>query len=451
VALSQTPGANPPATPPGTRSALAPILVIGLPLSGPLPEADLYVGALRHLETVPPGQAVLPVGSSGASLAVALDRTAETISKGRRVCVLGQGDPGFFGIGRAFADRFGPHSLEVRPAPSSISLAFARVGLSWDDAIVASAESRNPVDAFLVAYRASTSGHKVAVIASNDTPPERVGQAMLELAAASAVPGTGRNPRGQPAAAPGEPLIVVVCSRMGTPKERVVVTDLGALAAGTWDPPSVVLLLPPGALEAHRPAPIAWSGTSESWLGGAIFGRDPGAFLHRDAMANQPELRAIVLSKLELPLLGVLWCVGAGAASLAIEAALLAPGLEVHAVEEDPRAASQARANAGRQSAGVKVHNVHAPEGLAGLPLPDRIFVRSGGDDVLDACLGSLASGGRMVAATSSLEGALIAADMLGALVQVSVAAGERGPDGDWRLAADYPVFIAWGPPERSR
>jgi precorrin-6Y C5,15-methyltransferase (decarboxylating) len=274
---------------------------------------------------------------------------------------------------------------------------------------------------------------------------------MIELAAATAVPGTGRNPRGQPAAPTGEPLIVVVCSRKGTPKERVVVTDLSALAAGTWDPPSVVLLLPHGALEAHRPAAIAWSGTSESWLGGAIFGRDPGAFLHRDAMANQPEVRATVLSKLELPLLGVLWSVGAGSASLAIEAALLAPGLEVHAVEEEPRAASQARASASRQSASVKVHNVHAPEGLAGLPLPDRIFVRGGGDDVLDACLGSLAAGGRMVAATSSLEGALVAADLLGALVQVSVAAGERGPDGDWRLAADYPVFVAWGPPERSR
>ena len=118
---------------------------------------------------------------------------------------------------------------------------------------------------------------------------------MLELAAASLVPGTGRSARGQTAAPLGEPLIVVVCSRLGTKKERVVVTDLEALAAGTWDPPSVVLLLPQGALEANRPANgIAWSGTSQSWLGGAIFGRDPAAFLHRDAMASQPEVRATV-------------------------------------------------------------------------------------------------------------------------------------------------------------
>jgi precorrin-6B C5,15-methyltransferase / cobalt-precorrin-6B C5,C15-methyltransferase len=450
MALSRPPGAFPPATSPELKSSPAPILVVGLPSTGSLPEADLYVGALRHLEAVPPGKAVLAVGSSGASLAVALDRTAEMISSGRRVCVLAQGDPGFFGIGRAFAERFGPGSLEVRPAPSSVSLAFARLGLPWDDAIVVSARSRNSIDAFMVAHRASSSGHKVAVIASSDAPPERVGQAMLEAASSDVVSGMARGAQAQPPMFPGEQLTVAVCSRMGTSQERVTLTDLSGLAIGTWDPPSVVLLLPHEALEAHRPPALAWSGASRSWLGGAAFGREAGAFLHRDAMANQPEVRAVVLSKLDLPLVGVLWSVGAGAASVAIEAVLLVPGLEVHAVEEDPRAATQARANASRQSAAVKVHNVHAPEGLAGLPRPDRVFVRVGSSDVLEACLGYLAAGGRMVATTSSLDGALAAAELLGALVQVSVAAGDRTPEGDWRLAGDYPVFIAWGPQERS-
>src|SRR5205807_1079030 len=55
-----------------------------------------------------------------------------------RVCVLASGDPGFFGIVRPLARRFGPGLLEVHPAPSSVSLAFARLGLSWDDAAVVS-------------------------------------------------------------------------------------------------------------------------------------------------------------------------------------------------------------------------------------------------------------------------------------------------------------------------
>jgi precorrin-6B C5,15-methyltransferase / cobalt-precorrin-6B C5,C15-methyltransferase len=450
MVLNPAPGAFPPATSPGRKRSPAPIVVVGMPLAGSLPEADFYVGSLRHLEIVPPGKAVLALGSTGGSLAVALDRTAEVVSSGRRVCVLAQGDPGFFGIGRAFAERFGPGSLEVRPAPSPVSLAFARLGVPWDDAIVVSAQGRNPADAVTVAHRASSSGHKVAVLSGTDAPPERIGQAILDAGALEAVASSGRGASGRGTASPGEQLTVAVCSRMGTPQEAVTLTDLFGLAGGTWDPLSVVLLVPTEALEAHRP-PAAWSASSRSWLGGGTsFGRDPGAFLHRDAMANQPEVRAVVLSKLDLPMAGVLWVVGAGAGSVAIEAALLAPGMEVHAIEEDPRAATQARANAGRQSAPVKVHNLHAPEGLAGLPRPDRVFILARGTNVLEACLLHLAPGGRVVTASTSLEGALAAAGRLGALVQLSVAGSQRAPRGGWRLAGDDPVFIAWGPPERS-
>jgi precorrin-6Y C5,15-methyltransferase (decarboxylating) len=455
VELRPDPGTFPPATSPELKSLPAPVLVVGLPLAGRLPEADLYVGGLRHLEIVPPGQAVLALGSTGASLAAALDRTAEVVARGRRVCVLTQGDPGFFGIGRAFAERFGPGSLEIRPAPSPVSLAFASLGLPWDDAIVVSAQGRNPVDALALAHRASSGGHKVAVLSGTDAPPERIGQVILEARALDAAAGPGKaaaaqlRPPRQPAPRNHEQLTVAVCSRLGSAQERVTLTDLDGLASGAWDPPSVVLLLPAEALEAHRPPALVWSGATRSWLGGAGFGRDASAFLHRDEMANRPEVRAVVLSKLDLPLAGVLWCVGAGAGSLAIEAVLLAPGLEVHAIEEDPRAATQARANAGRHSAAVKVHNLHAPVGLAGLPKPDRVFIRASGRDVLEACLENLVVGGRVVTTATSLEGALAAAEQLGALVQVTIAGSERGPGGGWRLAGDDPVFIAWGPQER--
>jgi len=438
-------GGLPPGTSPEVKGPPAPILMVGVPLTGPLPAADLYLGSLRHLELVPAGRPVLALGSTGASLAVALDRTAELVANGQRACVLVQGDPGFFGIGQAFSDRFGPGSLEVRPAPSAVSLAFARLGLHWDDAVVVSPQGRNPADAFVVAHRASSSGHKVAVLAGADAPPERVGQALLEASATNALASTPTATARHPADLGRERLTVAVCSRLGTPREQVTITDLRGLARGTWDPPSIVLLLPSQALEAHSPPTVVWSAGSLSWLGGARFGRDPGAFQYRDSMVAKPEVRAVVLSKLDLPLVGVFWDVGAGSASVATEAALLAPALEVHAIEGDPRAATQARANASRHSAAVKVHNIHAPEGLAGLPTPDRVFVRGGGTEVLDACLRRLAGGGRMVMATTSLAGAIVAAERLGALVQVSVAGGEWR-DGEWRLVGDDPVFVAWGP-----
>jgi precorrin-6B C5,15-methyltransferase / cobalt-precorrin-6B C5,C15-methyltransferase len=451
MVLKAAPGTFPPSTAPEPTESPAPILVVGMPPSAPLPEADLYVGAPRYLELVPPGSPVLALGPTGTSLAAAFDRTADVVAAGRRVCVLAQGDPGFFGIGRALSERFGPGSLEVHPAPSLVSLAFARVGLPWDDAVVVSAQGRNPGDALMAAHRATSSGHKVAVLSGPDAPPERIGYVLLEAWAASARANeaTARPGARRATAVTSEPLTIVVCSRIGTPREQVTLTDARRLAKGTWDPISVVLLLPDEALDTHRAPTALWSPESRSWLSGTSFGRDASAFLHKDEMVNKPEVRAVVLSKLDLPLIGVFWEVGAGGASVAIEAALLAPALEVHAIEEDPRAATQARANANKHAVTIKVHNLHAPEGLSGLPRPDRVFLQEGDSAVLEACLRHVTSGGRVVTTATSLAAAVEAAERLGALVQVCVASGERTPEGDWQLVGNDPVFVAWGPQQR--
>ena len=62
----------------------------------------------------------------------------------------------------------------------------------------------------------------------------------------------------------------------------------------------MVLLLPDEALDAHRPRRV-WSPDSRAWLGGVSFGRDAGAFLHRDAMMNKPEVRAVVFRSSTCP------------------------------------------------------------------------------------------------------------------------------------------------------
>ena len=83
------------------------------------------------------------------------------------VCVLASGDPGFFGIVRPLAERFGPRALDVHPAPSSVALAFARLGLPWDDAVVVSAHGR-PLEE---AADAAAAAGKAAVLVSPDAPP----------------------------------------------------------------------------------------------------------------------------------------------------------------------------------------------------------------------------------------------------------------------------------------
>jgi precorrin-6B C5,15-methyltransferase / cobalt-precorrin-6B C5,C15-methyltransferase len=380
------------------------IIVLGLPAPAPLPAAGLYVGGRRHLAalSLAPGARTVVIGGDLEPILNAIQADPGP------VCVLASGDPGFFGIVRALAARFGPDALDVRPAPSSVSLAFARLGLPWDDAVVVSAHGRPLGEAARVAAGAA----KVAVLVSPDAPPEALGKELLAID-------------------PTAPADVVVCSRLGLDGESVVRTDLSGLAAGTWDPLSVVVLL--------RGDPVP-PGPSLAW------GRPHGMFAHRAGMVTKAEVRAAALGKLELPPTGVLWDVGAGSGSVAIEAALLCPRLRVFAVEQRLEDADRIDANAARLGAAVTVVRGTAPEALDGLPAPDRAFVGGGGLAVLDRVLARLRPGGRVVATYAAIDRAAAGADQLGHLVQVAVNRGERLPDGGWRLVPDNPVFLVWGP-----
>src|SRR5262249_56903490 len=96
--------------------------------------APVAAGAPRPLRTLAPiGARLLPIDGP------LVDVLDEIEHERGGVCVLASGDPGFFGIVRVLAERAGPDRLDVHPAPSSVSLAFARLGIPWDDAAVISA------------------------------------------------------------------------------------------------------------------------------------------------------------------------------------------------------------------------------------------------------------------------------------------------------------------------
>jgi precorrin-6Y C5,15-methyltransferase (decarboxylating) len=228
--------------------------------------------------------------------------------------------------------------------------------------------------------------------------------------------------------------LAAVCERLGLDGERVTTTDLPGLAAGTWDPLSVVVLVQSDALSSEKS--VAWGVLPET------------AFEHRSGMITKAEVRAVALSKLALPAGPcTVWDVGAGSGSVAIEVARVAPEAEVYAVERNVEDVRRIEANAEMLHTPVRVVLGTAPGCLTDLPDPDRVFVGGGGLDVLDAALARLRPGGRVVAAFAAMDRAAAAADRLGNLVQVGAARGSRLPDGGWRLAAENPVFIVWGAP----
>jgi precorrin-6B C5,15-methyltransferase / cobalt-precorrin-6B C5,C15-methyltransferase len=170
------------------------------------------------------------------------------------------------------------------------------------------------------------------------------------------------------------------------------------------------------------------------------------AFEHRDSMVTKPEVRALALARLG-PGPGLLiWDVGAGSGSVAVECARF--GAAVIAVDRDPEQCARVAANARRHGTGVRVVEGAAPEALDGLPDPDAVFVGGGGLAVLGAVAArrpprivlALAAIQRAGPAIAALAGAGYAVDAT--LLQASRLAPL--PDGAHRLAAANPVFLLW-------
>ncbi|WP_217544104.1 precorrin-6y C5,15-methyltransferase (decarboxylating) subunit CbiE [Streptomyces sp. GbtcB6] len=378
--------------------------------------AELVVGGRRHLDAVrlPEGAERIVLGP----LAPALDTIEEYVGKDRPVTVLASGDPGFFGIVRVLAERFGAEALDVRPGVSSVAAAFARVGLPWDDAVVVSAHGREP----RTAVNVCRAHPKVAVLTGPGAGP-------AELAAA--VP---------------EDRVLVVASALGDPeRERVERVTPAEAAARDWGTDVSVVLCLDGTRALGGVRTVA--GAPAGPAGWALAESE---FAHRDSMITKFEVRALALARLGPRLGDLVWDVGAGSGSVAVECARL--GAAAVAVEKAADGVERIAANA--RAHGVYVDVVHgtAPAALAGLPDPDAVFVGGGGGElpaVVRACalrarrtvVVAMAALDRVPAARAALTGAGFACD--GVLLQSSRLAPLPGEV--TRLAATNPVFLLWG------
>jgi precorrin-6B C5,15-methyltransferase / cobalt-precorrin-6B C5,C15-methyltransferase len=333
-------------------SRIAVIGIDGRPLSheaaGLLEAAALVAGGGRHLRdlAVEPERAVVLEGDLSAAL-------ARIEAESRPVAVLASGDPGFFGIVRLLGERFGPAELRVLPAVSSVALAFARAAVSWDDAVTVSAHGREPRRAVNVC-RAHP---KVAVLTSPGFGPAEL---------AGYLEGLGRT--------------FVVAERLGGPDERVSRGDAGSVAGGSWEDPNVVLVLDEGRVSGK-----GWISSGHEGPGRWALPEDE--FEHRSGMITKDSTRALVLSRLGPGPGDLVWDVGAGSGSVAIECARL--GAAAVAVERDPESCARIRRNTERHAAYVEVVEGAAPEALRDLPEPDAVFVGGTGgafEEIVKLC-----------------------------------------------------------------
>jgi precorrin-6Y C5,15-methyltransferase (decarboxylating) len=395
------------------------IVVIGIG-SGPissgaqtlLENAELVAGGGRHLLglKVEPERAVVLRGD----LSEALERIEETDGT---VVVLASGDPGFFGIVRLLGERFGPDNLLILPAVSSISEAFARAALSWDDAVVVSAHGREPRRAVNVC-RAHP---KVAVLTSPDFGPAELARALNGL-----------------------DRTFIVAERLGEPDERVFRGIAEEVAAMEWYDPNVVVVY-----EAAQA--VGKKGWVSAPLGAKRGGwaLPEGAFEHRSGMITKSETRALVLARLGPGPGDLVWDVGAGGGSVAVECARF--GAAVVAIEKDPESCARVRDNAVRHDVYVRVVEGEAPEALRDLPEPDAVFIGGTGTNFQEIVeLAALRARRCVVLTLVTLERVAPAAKILeshGFVVETAFLQASRlkGVGTLHRLVPEAPVFVVSG------
>src|SRR5262245_58673587 len=105
-----------------------------------LEAADVLAGGARHLGYFPDfvGERL----TIEPPLDAWIEQIAAALDAGRQVVVLASGDPLFYGIGSRLLERFGVEQVECHPQATSLQLAFARVGVPWEDAVWVSVHAR---------------------------------------------------------------------------------------------------------------------------------------------------------------------------------------------------------------------------------------------------------------------------------------------------------------------
>ncbi|MGH2742135.1 MAG: precorrin-6y C5,15-methyltransferase (decarboxylating) subunit CbiE, partial [Thermoleophilaceae bacterium] len=327
--------------------------------------ADLLVGSERQLALVPDtGAERRPWPSPMAPVLDELEAMTD-----REVCVLASGDPMLHGVGATLARRLAPERLEVAPHPSAHALACARLGWPEAETELISAVARP----FEVIAPALQPGQRIVVYVFGADGAAQVARVARER-------GYG-------------PSRLVVLEELGGDGERIVES-----AAADWGE------RPAAALHA-----VALECRAEP--GAPLLPRTPGLpdeSFESDGQLTKREVRAVTLAALA-PVPGqLLWDVGAGSGSIAIEWMRAHPSCRAIAIEPRADRAERIGRNALRLGVpGLDVVKGEAPSALEGLDAPDAIFVGGGltADGLLERCLSALRPSGRIVANAITLEG----------------------------------------------
>lgn len=384
-----------------------------------LAEADLIVGGKRLIAACPVG--TLPADAEKLPITGPLQPIFDTIraaaEQSKKVVVLADGDPLFYGIGKRLGEEFGRENLVVDPNISTIQVASARLGLPWQKMDFVSLHGRND---FSQLYAALVRADLIAVFTDATNTPAEVARALLERGA--------------------DCFSMTVLEDLGTPEEQIRPLALPETWGMDFSPLNLVIL------ERQYPPEIELT-----------LGIPDHYYLHQKSLITKLPVRAAGLAHLNVEPESTVWDLGAGCGSVSIEASHLARRGRVFAVERHKTRAAMIRENIRRTGAWL-VDTVFGsmPDCLPDLPEPDRIFIGGGlggasneGTSLLEEACRRLKPRGRIVVHSILLDSFHQAKDHFQKLgwhfgVTQLQASATDSLAGDLRFKAQNPVFILW-------
>jgi precorrin-6Y C5,15-methyltransferase (decarboxylating) len=332
-------------------------------------QAEVLIGSPRHLDLIPrlPAQQRL---AWPTPLREGLPTLLRSVS-GRRVVALASGDPLLAGIGTTLIEMLGTSAVRIHPAVSSVALARARMG--WSEESTQSVRLRG--DDLDRVRRSLFPGRRLIILSRDADSPAVIAQLLAEE-------GYGDS-------------MITILGDLGTEAESRM-----ELAARDWEGLAPTLNVVCVSCVGHGEAASLAPGLPDE------------AFDH-DGQLTKRDLRASALGRL-MPRPGeLLWDVGAGAGSIAIEWMRCDPSCQAIAVERNLDRVKRIRRNAEALGVpGLEVRHGEAPDALASLPRPHAVFVGGGGTaETLNRSWVALRPAGRMVVHAVTQETEMILVD----------------------------------------
>lgn len=339
-------------------------------------QATLLVGSHRHLSYFPNHPAPRLVL---ADLHQLISQLKQYLAQGELIVVLVSGDPLFFGLGRLLLREFRAHQLEFYPHLSSIQLAFSKIKVPWQDAQIISLHGRS-LEQLTVALKRGV--EKIALLTDTHNTPAAIARHYLALDIPSHYQ-------------------FWVGENLGCAQEQINCFWAQELSQKTFAPLNVVVLL---RQENYREVSSHSNDVPILGLPDAQF----LSFPDRPGLMTKREARIMILAELALRSEQIVWDIGAGTGSVAIEIARLCPQSQIYAIEKTALGISLIQQNCQRlQVQNVTAVHGSAPEALQKLPVPKRIFIGGSGGNlsqILTVCEGKIAVDGLIVLSLATLE-----------------------------------------------